>query len=456
MGYIAASLRDAGCEVAVLDAEAEGYTLGEHCEKLRDASYDVLGISALINKYEYVAALAEASKTHHPRAEVVLGGGITGPIWELLLGKTRVDVLVIGEGEETIRAVLPRLGDEAALEEVDGVAFRRRGKPFQTPFREPVPNLDDLPFPAYDLFPTERYVTTPGKLSQAGFCKRDLSMLTSRGCPFSCTFCYRPPWEKVRYRSMESLEREIRHLKDAYAVDGITFNDELTLANRKRSYALCDTMERMEIVWGCVGRVNTVDAPLLKRMHEAGCRWMTYGIESGSQAILDEMKKKVRVETARNAVRWTQEAGISTNPTFILGYPSETRETAMESLRFILDLNLNTSSFFFATPYPGTELFREAVAAGRINASVDDYLRRISDRDAHELLVNLTAMSDEGLLGLRDEILEAAAAHRRSLREPLWKAGCRVLREEGLTAFMRKSLKKLGLGPPGPPDAGGG
>lgn len=234
LGYIARALVDVGCEVAVVDPEVENWDFDDHARYLQNARYDVLGISALINKYKYVSMLAQASKEFHPNSRIILGGNITGPIWELLLQKTQIDLCAIGEGEKTVQELLLAFEKNSDLGAVKGIAFRRNGKPFLTAFREPVANLDEIPFPAYELFPMEAYLTTPGKLARSGFVRRDLSMITTRGCPYQCTFCYRPPWEKVHYRSCENVMSEVLYLVNNYNLDGIVFNDELTLINKTR------------------------------------------------------------------------------------------------------------------------------------------------------------------------------------------------------------------------------
>ena len=459
IGYIARALLDKGHHVRFSDPEVEQWDLAQHCNYLAHEDYDVLGISALINKYNYVRKLVQASKEAHPHARIVLGGNITGPIWELLLQKMCVDVLVIGEGEKTIQEVLEAFEGNIAFEAVQGIAFRRKGKPFLTPYRTPIANLDDIPFPAYEIFPMETYLTTPGKLARRNLASRDLSMITSRGCPFHCTFCYRPSWEKVRYRSHENVISEIHHLIDNYCLDGITFNDELTIVSKRRAYEFCEVMETINISWGCVGRVNTVDEKLLKRMYDVGCRWITYGIESGSETILSEMKKDVSVSRAKNAVIWTQNAGISTNPTFMFGYPSESRATAMETLKFIRETNLHPDSFFFATPYPGTVLFEQAIKMDRIS-SVEEYLLHIDGKDAHTFLVNLTQMSDRELIKLKDQILmKVAPPGSKPMLSSSWglcrwrlqhyplvmlvgRAIC-IVRDESWKVFFSKALSKF-------------
>ncbi|MFQ5431674.1 MAG: B12-binding domain-containing radical SAM protein [Nitrospinota bacterium] len=441
LGYIARYISDAGHEIKVFDPEVEGGDLNKHCEFIKNEKYDVLGISALINKYEYVKKLAESSKQYHPHSKVILGGNITGPIWELLLNNTNIDVVVFGEGEETVVEILKAFENGLGLEGVKGIAFNLNGKPFHTELRSPIISLDEIPFPAYEYFPMEKYLTTPGKLSRQGLGKRDLSMITSRGCPYSCTFCYRPEWEKVRHRSVENVLREIRYLIDSYNLDALTFNDELTLWSKKNAYKLCDVLETTGIYWGCVGRINIVDENLLKRMYETGCRWITYGIESGSETILREMKKNAKVEKAKQAVIWTKKAGIGTNPTFIIGYPSETRETAMESVDFMKATGLHPDSLFFATPYPGTKLYNDAVKNGRITDSIEEYLHKIDGEDAHSLLVNLTQMSDEELLALRDEVLRKV----KPTSWDLFKKAVEILKQKGWKTLLKKITGKLKL-----------
>jgi len=441
LGYIARYISDAGHEVKIFDPEVECGDFDEHCEFIKKEKYDLLGISALINKYDYVRRLTEQSKKYHPHSKVILGGNITGPIWELLLKKTKIDVAVFGEGEETIVETINALENGDGLKGVKGIAFNHKGKPLRTEPRPPITNLDEIPFPAYELFPMEKYLTTPGKLSRRGLGKRDLSMITSRGCPYSCTFCYRPEWEKVRHRTVDNVLSEIRYLMDNYNLDAITFNDELTLWSKKYAYKLCDVLEKTGIYWGCVGRVNIVDEKLLRRMYETGCKWITYGIESGSESILKEMKKNAKVEKAKKAVIWTKKAGIGTNPTFIIGYPSETRETVMESVGFMKETGLHPDSIFFATPYPGTELYNDAVKNGRITETIEEYLHKIDGGDAHSLLVNLTQMSDDKLLALRDEVL-------RKVKPTSWdllKKAVEILKQKGWKTLLNKLTDRLKL-----------
>ena len=440
LGYIARALVDAGCEVTVVDPEVEDWDFSDHACYLQNAQYDVLGISALINKYKYVSTLAQASKEFHPDSRIVLGGNITGPIWELLLQETQIDVCVIGEGEKTVQELLLAFEKNSDLEAVKGIAFRRNGKPFLTPLREPIADLDEIRFPAYEMFPMEAYLTTPGKLARSGFVRRDLSMITSRGCPYQCTFCYRPPWEKVRYRSCENVMSEVSYLVNNYDLDGIVFNDELTLVNKARVYKICAGIEKIGILWGCVGRVNTVDKDLLRRIYNAGCRWITYGIESGSQIILNEMRKNVTVEQAKNAVIWTKRAGLNTNPTFMIGYPSESSQTVMETVKFMQETNLHPDSLFFATAYPGTKLFEQVVKLGRVTANVEEYLLYIDGKDAHSLIANLTEMSDQKLIGLRDEVLRKVAV---SSIWALFKQILRTIQIEGWRNFCLRVVRRL-------------
>lgn len=265
-------------------------------------------------------------------------------------------------------------------------------------------------------------------------------MITTRGCPFQCTFCYRPPWEKVRYRSCENVMSEVLHLVNNYNLEGVVFNDELTLISKIRAYRFCDEIEKTGILWGCVGRVDTVDEDLLKRLYGAGCRWITYGIESGSQTILNEMNKNVTVKQARNAVIWAKKAGLNTNPTFMIGYPSESLQTVAETVKFMRETNLHPDSLFFAAPYPGTKLFDQAVASGHITMNVEDYLSYIDGKDAHSLLVNLTEMSDQELIGLRDEILrEVAPTNIKAFLRLIFQ----TIKVEGWKNFYLRAMRKL-------------
>ncbi len=215
-----------------------------------------------------------------------------------------------------------------------------------------------------------------------------------------CKFCYAIFGQRsYRRRSADAIIEEIRFLRHEYAIDSIAFVDDNLTVKRDHLRQVCEQLERENIVWGCHGRVDTADHGRLEMMARSGCKWLGFGIESGSQKILDAMRKRTTVDKARGAINRTREHGIFPNTTFIHGYPGENIETIRETLLFKLELGLRSGSFF-ATPYPGTELFDEAVERGLIG-DLHDYLASLDN--AYDFRVNFTEMSDAELLQTRLE-----------------------------------------------------
>lgn len=154
------------------------------------------------------------------------------------------------------------------------------------------------------------------------------------------------------------------------------------------------------------------------------------------------MRKNVTVEQAKNAVIWTKRAGLNTNPTFMIGYPSESPQTVMETIRFMQETNLHPDTLFFATPYPGTKLFEQAVKLGRVTANVEDYLLYMDGKDAHSLIANLTEMSDQKLIDLRNEVLRKVAISSSNIWA-LFKQILRMIRVEGWRSFCLRAARRL-------------
>ena len=401
LGYVARSLRDAGHEVSVLEINAHRYPPDRVERLIRGLSYDVVGIGAMVTRYSYIKWLTPLLKARNPGAKVIVGGGIASSIPELLLGGTETDIACLGEGEVTARGLLRALEDSSDLEQVPGICYRRNGEMVRTAPREQVASLDDIPFPAYELFPMEIYLHHDTQ-SIVPLAAPNISMITSRGCPYRCTFCHRVIRGKTRFRSADNILAEVRMLKDSYGVKGIFFHDELTITNKRLTYELCDRLlaEGVGVEWACSVRANLVDRELMARMRQAGCVYVTYGIESGSQRMLDQMKKGTTVEQNREAWQVIRESGIACSPSFILGMPSETEETVRETVDFVAQAGIKPFTFFFATPYPGTELYEEARAMGRI-ADEESFIEELDD--ATKFVVNLTALSDDELVRLKKE-----------------------------------------------------
>jgi len=377
LAYIARTALKSGHDVEVLDIPAHNYTDEKVVQRIKHLDYDVVGISALSMQYAYTKWLASELKKCNPN-KIVVGGHLATYSPEIVLRNTEADICVIGEGEITFNEMLANLDN---LEDVKGICFKQDDKVIKNPPREYIQNLDSIEFPAWDLFPIDIYIENSRFIRHPNI--KCMWVLGSRGCPYNCRYCSKE-FFKVRFRSVDNIVAEIKELTGKYPqVKGILFGDELLGLNKKWMYELCDKVEPLNMIWRCDTRVNLVDFELLKRMKKAGCAVVEYGIESGSQTILDNMNKKVSVEQAENAVRETIKAGISPRIFMMYGYPGETKETLKETIDFFKRLPYLSfytitmvRPFSLTTPLPGSELYNQVLKEGLIE-NEDKYLENL-------------------------------------------------------------------------------
>ncbi|MFH1130766.1 MAG: radical SAM protein [Pseudomonadota bacterium] len=394
LALIAQVLLDKGHEVQVLDVNAHRYEPEQVIKQALLSNADAIGISGLVSTYKYQHWLIHELKTHLPGTPVIAGGGCATSIPDLMTKHTPVDFLVMGEGENTICELAAVLENGGVFEDVKGLVFRKGDEVVRTEPRPLEKDLDRFPLPAYQLFPTEIYIRN----EMWGLKKRSINLVSSRGCPMDCNFCFSIfGRQSYRGRGAESIMEEVRLLKNEYGVDFFGFVDDNLTIKRKHLLTVCDALAKEEVEWGCHGRVDTADDERLSHMAQSGCKWLGFGVESGSQKILNNMNKRITVEKAKEAVLRTRKHGIFANTTFIFGYPGEDEESVKETLRLKLDLDINAGDFF-ATPYPGTKLYQMAIEKGLIK---DEHEFAMSLNNAYNFTVNLTDMSDRDFFNLR-------------------------------------------------------
>lgn len=403
---ISTAMRSAGCETEFLDILALNYSREEVSDYLSKSKWDMIGISAFSTQYAWAKWFSTEAKKHQPHAAIVMGGPLPTFSADVVLKHTSTDICVLGEGEETIKDVVSNLGH---LETVAGIKYRNlSGEIISTPTRPLISDLDSLPFTQYDLFDMDIYCNNGG-LSGAPRVKA-ISMLSSRGCPYKCNFCSLT-FKGARVRSVDKIVEEIGLVRDKYGIRGIGFADELALANKKRAYELCEKLKKLKIYWECQGRANVVDLDLLKAMKDAGCTCVGYGIESGSQKILDAMNKKVTVRQNELAITNTIKAGMIPLAQMIYGYPGEDTESINDTINFFKRVKFYPAvargpcHINLLIPLPGSPLYRDIVAADRIGDE-EEYLLRmdLGYYIGAPVVMNLTKFSDDELLANKSSL----------------------------------------------------
>jgi anaerobic magnesium-protoporphyrin IX monomethyl ester cyclase len=313
---------------------------------------EIVGIGSMTPTIASALKSARVAKEACPDATVIMGGPhATFMSSQILADEPAVDVVVRGEGEETLLEIAQKSPNMQNLGDVKSVVFRIEGEIIQTPTRPFIQDLDALPRPAYHLVPLDKYRILGRKL---------LPIMSSRGCPFQCSFCVASQMFGARFRGRnpKNVLDEIEWLRDEYGAEGITFQDDTLTFDRKRILDICDGIidRKIELPWGCGTRADVVNREILAKMRKAHCDEVCFGVESGCQRIRDAIKKKVTTDQCENAIKWTKEVGIFVTVSVILGYPGENRETLQQTLDFVRKVEPDDVYLNLATPYPGTEL----------------------------------------------------------------------------------------------------
>ncbi|NPV06869.1 MAG: radical SAM protein [Anaerolineae bacterium] len=384
LGYLAGSLLEHGYRVDIFEESVEDRSLSD---RLASASYDVVGISSPTPLIEEAWQSAEVA--HRAGAITILGGPHLTLHPGESLEKPQVDLVVRGEAEDTIIEVMRALQRDRGLEGeggrrfraevwggIAGVSFRdEQGKVVHNPGRSLRQDVDALPWPAYHLFPIERYTNlqplTDGLQKHA----RAYTLLTSRGCPYQCIYCSKPITGNTwRARSPERVVEEWAYLVREMRATEIGVTDDVWNLDLDRAKRICHLLideGLASVPWVTIHgmRADHTDAELFRLMKRAGCKRVGFGVESGNQAILDSIKKRQKIEDVRAAFANAKAAGLQTMGFFIFGLPGETEETMEDTIRLALELDPDLANFMMADPLPGTELYEMVQREGRLLAS---------------------------------------------------------------------------------------
>jgi len=412
LGYIAAVLEQEGYSVSVLDLNILRLIKEEEEKAIKNAIKDVaiVGMGGMITMFKTISRISYIIKSNRPDLPVLVGGPIAMNLQEIILKNSKIDILIMGEGEKTVISLIHTLLDKGDLNNVKGISYLENNKCKSTSVSVRIDDLDSLPFPAYHLFPFKSY------LKNRNF---STDIIGSRGCPYQCTFCFRNFGSAVRFRSVNSIIEEIRFLNFFYNVKHIYLEDELFVQKKKFIEEFCDKIKKINgVTWSACARVNTLSLDLLYRMSEANCISLMLGIESFSNDILKEMKKEVSSDQIKKVCSWMNEVGMRIKPGLIIGMPSETNSTIQMTVDGCIQnkIALNKWSYAFATPYPGTELYSKARASGLIDNEYE-YLKMLClDGDTCNMTINLTEFTDAELIIKRAEAMESV---NKSLKESI-------------------------------------
>lgn len=397
LGYLAAAAQNAGHEVSVYQQDVYHWPDSHLTDFLDKNQFDVVEVSVIGGYYQYhkLLRLSEAINASKNRGNFRYTIGGHGPASdpEYFLRKTGADVVGIGEGEITFVELLEAFQGKRPLGSVDGIAYLEEGRYVRTKPRELIQDIDEILWPAYELFDMSYY--TLMRVANIEKNERCLPMLSGRGCIFKCNFCYRLD-KGFRPRSAESIIEEMKFLKEKYNVKYIAFSDELLMSFRERTLELCQAFidAGVDMKWNCNGRLNFADLDVLEKMKEAGCVFINYGIESLDDATLRVMHKGLTKKMIIRGIENTLEVGISPGLNIIYGNIDEPLHAIDDAVEFLMkyDDHAQMRTIRPVTPYPGCELFQYAIDHGLLKDTADFYENKHTNSDL--ISVNFTRHSD--------------------------------------------------------------
>ncbi len=389
LAYVAGALKKAGHDVATFNADfnpdcsfrsesvkqivdkyseyksalnnPEHPVWAESKKIIRNFRPDIVGISIMTCKYKSSINIARLAKEEG--LPVIVGGPHPTLLPEETIKEKEFDVVVKGEGEITMPELISAMDEGKSLDDIKGITYKKDGKTCRNPDREFIKNLDEIPFPAREAdLMKEKYA--PEAFGQ---------IFASRGCPYNCLFCSnRDIWGRnVRFRSPENIIEEIRMIKREFGTKYFNFQDDMFAINKDWTMKLCGLIKSERIVWSASTRVDAVTDSLAKNMSDAGCKRVFLGIESGSQKMLEIMRKGITLEQTRVAISIFKKHKISTIGYFVFGIPGETKNDIQKTLKFTEELKMDRIVCNITTPQPCSDLWR-LVNADSLNLDYSD------------------------------------------------------------------------------------
>jgi len=355
ISYLASYLRLHGFSVAIADLHIELKRPKDIRSFMDWHSPSVIGISSNTVTYPCLRQTVLEIRKLSPSIPIILGGMHPSALPEEVLSENEADFVVRGEGEFTLLELVESLLKSGQdIEHIKGISYRHNGTIFHNPDRPCIEDINTIPFPARDLLPLDAYI-------QKG------SMISSRGCPIRCMFCACGAFSGFSYRirSAGNIIDEIEGMIQYFDIQDFTFQDDTFTLYPSRVKAICTEIIKKgwEIQWGCQSRVSSITAELTDIMVASGCKAIQFGVESGNQDILNQSKKRIRIDQVIETVKIARQSGIEDiSCSFIVGHPGDTERTIRETIDFaksLKELGATHTPFTIMTPLPGTDIFLE-------------------------------------------------------------------------------------------------
>lgn len=378
--YVAAAFAAAGAEVKIFDYIVCAYTRENLEKQLKAFRPDAVGATSVTMNFYKAQQILHDVKSYDPEIITMMGGPhVSFTAIDTLKSYPEIDLVVIGEGEDTIAELTHILKKKNKWQDVRGIAYRSGDEIVVTGRRDFIMDIDRIPSPSRHLLPISRY-------RALGF---PVSLITGRGCPYSCIFCLgrKMVGSKVRKRNPRLVLDEIETII-GYGFDRINIADDLFTADKERVKEICTGIKErsLKFVWSAFARVDTVNREIFDLMAAAGCDSVSFGVETGNPEMLKRIKKGIKLEQVYSAVKMCQESGMIAHASFIIGLPGETKDTLLETDDFARSTKA-IYGYHFLAPFPGTTV-REKIDDYDLEIITNDWNRY----DANDAIVKTSAL----------------------------------------------------------------
>jgi radical SAM superfamily enzyme YgiQ (UPF0313 family) len=344
--------------------------------------FDIVGFS-ISSSATYHMMKSVRSNSLYSNSKFLIAGGIHATLFpEEVLEDMNLDIICIGEGEETFLEILSNF-ELKSFHTIKGICYIDNNKILKNADRSPINNIDTIPFPARHLLNEEDFILT-NRLSNTNI--KMTHIMTSRGCPFSCKFCANVN-KNLRYRTGQNIINELQNLKSTYGIEGFCITDDNFIIDQENVKNICYEIKKLNLKWSALSRVDTINEDILRSMYDSGCIEIKFGIESGSKRILEAMNKGITRDQIINAVSLTKNIGINVKAFLIHGFPGENLQTTRETISLLEDISgqVDRVSLFRFVPLPGSFVYNNSKSYNlNIDTSNDDFCKfHIYDNDEH-------------------------------------------------------------------------
>jgi len=370
---LAAYLRHYGKhQIEIFDGRNLEASWGDIAQTIKSSQAEAIGITSFSMEQKEAHTIAKIAKEINPRRPVVLGGPYATSQPDDAIRDRNIDYVVIGEGERSGLKLFNTLANGGDISQINEIVYRRNGNVIHTGEIDYIIDLDELPFPAWDLIDFESYFQRKGgkrkTFNQHQMKQRVWQVITTRGCPYRCLYCHNLFGKMIRKRSVENVMGELRQLKDERGIEEIEIIDDIFNLDLDRAKEILRRIiaEKLDLKFCFPNglRSDRFDEELLDLMKEAGVYRLVFAIETGSPRVQKLIQKNVKLEVAQRNIELAAKRGFSIGGFFMMGFPTETEEEVMQTIKFALKSKMVTATFFVVTPFPGTELHKLALDLG--------------------------------------------------------------------------------------------